>query len=100
MTAGNHYEITMTRNGKTIAFDYHDNIHNKSNKKDFLFALLSDANAYECTRNAFDFMAEFGYTDTQKAKEIYSACRMQRNKLHKLFTSEEVEKLQTIFENY
>lgn len=100
MTAGNHYEITMTRNGKTITFDYHDNIHNKSNKKDFVFALLSDATAYESTRNAFDFMAEFGYTDPQQAKEVYNACRVQRNKLYKLFTSEEIEELQTIFENY
>lgn len=100
MTAGNYYNITLTKGGQFVRFQFHDNIHNDASLCDFVYALLMDANAYESTTDAFDFMAEFGYTNPQKAKEVYNACKKQAERLNKLFTSEEVEQLQIIFENY
>lgn len=100
MTAGNKYEIKMTHNDKTIDFVYNDNIHNKGDKNDFLYALLSDAMAYKYAINLGDFMAEFGYEDEEQAKDIFNACKIQYKKLKYLFTEKQIEELEKIFEDY
>ena len=105
MTAGDKYEIKMTHNGKTICFVYNDNIYNKGDKNDFLYALLVDADAYESTKNTFEFCQAFGYDwnnkeERNKADEILTACCRNADKLQKLFTSAELDMLHNIFEDY
>lgn len=100
LTAGNAYNITMTRNGVKVGFIFNDNIYNESDKNDFIYSLLSDSQAYESTRDLTDFMHEFGYTDARQARQAYDACKKQSDRLHKLFNDAEIETLEKIFENY
>ena len=99
-TAGNAYRVTLTRNGVKVGFIFNDNIYNESDKNDFIYSLLSDSQAYENARDLTDFMNEYGYTDAQKAKQAYNACKKQSERLHKLFNNTEIETLEKIFENY
>ena len=100
LTSGNAYRVTLTRNGVKVGFIFNDNIYNESDKNDFIYSLLSDSQAYENARDLTDFMNEFGYTDAQKAKQAYNACKKQSDRLHKLFNDSEIETLKKIFENY
>lgn len=100
LTSGNAYRVTLTRNGVKIGFIFNDNIYNESDKNDFIYLLLRDSQAYEYTCNFADFMNEYGYTDAQKAKQVYNACKKQSERLRKLFNSTEIETLEKIFGNY
>ena len=90
MTSGNEYRVTLTYNGKTIWFNFHDNVYNKSNKNDFVYALLSDAQAYEYARDINDFKDEFCYSDYNTAKRVYNGCKKQYERLNKLFSDDEI----------
>ena len=101
LTSGNAYRITLNYKNNTIWFIYNDNIYNKSTLNDFIYCLLLDSQAYEINKgNVFEFMREFGYNDTHEAKRIYNACEKQSERLHKLFTNEEIQQLNKHFENY
>lgn len=99
LTAGDKYQIKMTHNDKTIYFIYNDNIQNKGDKNDFLFALLIDAEAYE-SNTPSTFAWSYGYEDTKEALKIYDACEKNAKKLHAIFTDAEIEELEKIFEDY
>lgn len=99
-TSGNEYSVVLKYNGNSITMLFHDNYKNESGKDDFLYALLMDAFAYEDNQNVEDFMLEFGYEDIEQATKIYKACEKQYNKLHRLFTEEEIEELQNEFEDF
>ena len=101
-TSGNEYSVVLKYNGNSITMLFHDNYKNESGKDDFLYALLMDALAYESCFNLADFMDEFGYDceDKDKAEKAYKACERQNNKLHRLFTYEEIERLQEEFDNF
>ena len=101
-TSGNEYSVVLKYNGNCITMLYHDNYLNKGDKDDFLYALLMDSFAYENCYNLADFMDEFGYEyeDKDKAQKIYKACERQYNKLHRLFTDEEISQLQEEFEDF
>ena len=90
-TSGNEYSVVLKYNGNSISMLYHDNYKNKSDKDEFLYALLLDGVAYENCYNLADFMDEFGYEDKTKATKAYNACKRQCEKLHRLFTYEEIE---------
>ena len=99
-TSGNEYSVVLRYNGNCITMLYHDNYLNESGKDEFLYALLMDGLAYENCFNLADFMVEFGYEDEDKARKVYKACERQCNKLHRLFTVEEIEQLQEEFEDF
>ena len=101
-TSGNEYSVVLKYNGNCITMLFHDNYKNDSGKDDFLYALLMDGLAYENCYNLADFMDEFGYDYDQKdkAQKAYKACERQYNKLHRLFTDEEIEQLQEEFEDF
>lgn len=101
-TGGNEYSVVLKYNGNSITMLYHDNYKNESDKDEFLYALLMDSLAYENCFNLADFMDEFGYDYDQKDKALkdYEACARQYNKLHRLFTEEEIEQLQEEFEDF
>lgn len=99
MTSGNKYRITLTYNGNSIWFIFNDNYLNKSNKRDFVYCLLTDAQAYKYAENVNEFADEFGYdtydrADYSKVNKIYQACKKQYDRLCKLFTSTEAEILE------
>lgn len=101
MTSGDKFKVKITYNGKSCYMTFHDNFKNKSDKKDFICCLLLDANAYEeDTRDSYDFMVNFGYTDEKEAKAIYNACKRQAQKVNYLFTEQEKEKLQELLMDY
>lgn len=100
LTAGNAYNITMTRNGVKIGFIFNDNIYNESDKDDFIYSLLRDSQAYEYCYNFANFMSEFGYTDAKQAQKAYTACKKQNERLHKLFNNTEIKMLEKIFQDY
>lgn len=93
MTSGNAYRVTLTYQGKSIWFIFNDNYLNKSNKRDFVYCLLSDAQAYKYAENVCDFADEFGYdrADYSKVNKIYQACKKQYDRVCKLFTSTEAD---------
>ena len=101
-TSGNEYSVVLKYNGNSITILFHDNYRNESGKDEFLYALLMDAMAYENCFNLDDFMDEFGYGYEQKeeAEKVYKACKRQYNKLHRLFTEEEIKELQNEFEDF
>lgn len=91
MTSGNAYSVTLYYNGKRCGFTFHDNIRNESDKNDFLYSLLMDADAYNNTRDIDDFASEFGYEKISECIRAYKACKAQAEKVKRLFTEEEVE---------
>lgn len=101
-TSGNEYSVVLKYNGNSITILFHDNYRNESGKDEFLYALLMDAMLYEDCPNLADFMGELGYDYEQKeeAEKVYKACKRQYNKLHRLFTEEEIKELQNEFEDF
>lgn len=101
-TSGNEYSVVLEYNGNSITMLFHDNYKNESEKDDFLYALLMDAMVYENCFSLSDFMDEFGYGYEQRkeAEKAYKACEKQYNKLHRLFTEEEIKELQNEFEDF
>ena len=90
MTSGNKFHITLMYKGKRCSFVFHDNFRNASKKEDFLYCLYLDAQAFEGVEDLREFMNEFGYTDFKKAGVVYSKCAKQSERLHRLFTDEEI----------
>ena len=75
----------------------------RPNKMDILYCINSDANCYSCTQNFSDFCSEFGYDeyeDRAKAMRVYKSCQRALEKMFELFTPEELEILDKVFENY
>lgn len=64
-----------------------------------LYSLLSDMN---CGSYTFaDFCGDLGYDeDSRKAHDIYLACQQNGAKLRKVFTGEQLEKLQELLQDY
>ena len=98
MTSGDEYEITATYNGNTIKFSYNDNYMNNSDKRDFLYALMSDADAYCLYSDFDDFVDEFGYDDPKQAYKAYKGCKDLYYKASTLFDEEEWDELLTELE--
>lgn len=96
MCSGNEYKVVLSHKGKWVSFHYHDNFKNKSNIKDILYCLWLDATCYEESSDYCVFARMFGYDDMNEAKRIYNACKKQSERLHKLFSAEEIDILSTI----
>jgi len=84
---------------------FHDSVFNyccnkRLNKADVLYSALMDMRAYDCSLGVNDFMNEFGYDDYKKGLKIYNALSITSDNMHKMFTDEELETLDKIFENY
>lgn len=93
MCTGNKYRVTVSYNGKRCSFTFHDNYMNKSKKKELLYCLLLDAECYENSIDIYDFADAYGYKHTAEAEKAYAGCKRQYERLHKLFTDEEIELL-------
>lgn len=98
MTSGNEYEIKLSHNGVTRSFAFHDNFENKSTLKDWIYCLIMDMDAFEYSKDVYDFARSFGYADEDisEARKAYNACKATAHKMHKLFSEEELEILSEI----
>lgn len=99
-TSGNKYMITLKHNDQVVRFHFHDNYRNESTKKDFIYSLMLDAQAFDDNVNYLDFAACFGYDDIKEAKKIYDQCNKQYNRFNLLFNEEEQNELIKLFQNY
>ena len=90
MTTGNAYLVTLTYKGKRCSFVFHDNFRNASKKEDFLYCLYLDAEAFDNNVDIYNFADSFGYKQCRDAEKAYEGCRKQSERLHKLFTEEEI----------
>ena len=118
MGCGNGYRVTLeNKQGFKFSTQYNDSIYNsrKNNKvliNDIIACLLSDRSCYLSSRDYEDFCAEFGYEpyeeknyypyyDTNtKAMRAYRACQRTSQNLEKLLSSEKLEKLHEIYQDY
>ena len=98
MCSGNEYKIFISYKGHWAWFTFHDNFENKSTLKDWLYCLILDMNAYEFSRDEYDFARNYGYADEDisKARKAYRACEKTAEKLHKIFSEQELDLLSTI----
>lgn len=98
MCSGNAYRITLTHRDEKCRFIFHDNFKNASTKRDFLYALMSDAYAFDRTRDVYEFARAYGYTHEEMsvARKIYHKCEEQSIRLHRLFNAREIEILSEI----
>lgn len=98
MCSGNEYKIFISYNGHWAWFTFHDNYMNKSTLKDWLYCLVLDMNAYEFSRDVYEFARSYGYADEDMsvARKAYRACEKTAEKLHKLFSEDELDILSQI----
>jgi hypothetical protein len=93
MTTGNKYRVTLTHNGKSVWFIFHDNIYNKSSVTDFVDTLMSEAYTIYEYRDYTELATDFGI-DYAEAKKLYRGCEHQKARLDRLFTEAELQTLQ------
>jgi hypothetical protein len=96
----NCYVVTVSYKGKKAQFTYGDSIADthlglKPKKRDILEIITSD---FFYTREYYthyeDFAKEFGYDeDSIKGLQTYEKCLKQGEKLHKVFTEDDIRKL-------
>jgi hypothetical protein len=98
------YDATLNYNGKKETFEFTDSINAYNNgdepkDKDLLYAILMDYSASQESRE--DFLIDFGYDrDSVKAHKIYDAVVGNGKKLERLFSADEIDKLQKEFQDY
>lgn len=99
MTSGDKFSATLTYNGKSARFTFNDNHQNKSDKLDFLNALIIDANSYSSSVDLLDFSENY-FENIKEAKKAYNECKKQYERYNRLFNEQEQEELQELFYNY
>lgn len=97
--------VIITPSRRRFTFSYQCNTaYKQPTKEDCLYCLLSDAHSVDYCRDEADFLNEFGYIDTaesiRKGLNVYKACEKTRKALDRLFTSSELDTLESHFENY
>lgn len=111
MDLGNGYtvKISNTVTGNHFSTLYNDCRANMNRQKadvnDVLYCLLLDRSSYISCRDFYDFCDMFGYTkDTIlgefKARKVYNACKLISDNLEKVLTSQELEELQEVFQDF
>lgn len=99
------YKCRIIYGGHRFTFPYQCNPdYSTPNKKDCLYAILNDADCYECAADVDDFLEEFGYTDSlqniRRGEKAYKACKKTSAALNRIFTNKERESLSEYFREY
>ena len=104
------YYVKLSYKGNDYKFTFHDSVHAYKNniplnKKDVMYSVLSDMGCYESSRDMEDFIYSFGYDNQDLATykqgmKAYKACKKTSEKLHAIFTDNELEQLQEEFQDY
>lgn len=94
------YYCKLRRRHKTYSFPFFDSVANyRENKRPSKYDVLACLDTYDYINGIDDFANEFGYDlfeDYKATEKIYKACMKQSEKLHGLFTDEELEMLTEI----
>lgn len=91
------YSCKLRREHKTYTFPFFDSVANYINgERPTKYDVLACLDTYDYIDGLQDFMNEFGYEYSKETEKIYRACMKQSEKLHGLFTNEELEKLNDI----
>lgn len=94
------YYCKLRRGHKTYSFPFYDSVvHYIENKRPSKYDILACLETYDYIDGIKDFANEFGYDIEENYKEtekIYKVCMKQSEKLHGLFTDEELEMLSEI----
>ena len=92
------YSCKLRRGCKTYTFPFFDSVRNfEEDKRPSKYDILACLDTYDYIYRLEDFASEFGYDIEDKETErTYNACMRQSEKLHGLFTDEELEMLAEI----
>ena len=92
------YSCKLRRGCKTYTFSFFDSVANyEKDEEPSKYDVLACLDTYDYIQRIEDFVSEFGYDiEDRETKKIYNACMRQSEKLHWLFTDEELEMLSDI----
>ena len=94
------YYCKLRRGNKTYSFPFYDSVANyEEGKRPTKYDVLACLDTYDYINGIEDFALEFGYNlydNYKETEKIYKACMKQSEKLHGLFTDEELEMLSEI----
>lgn len=96
------YNVRIDRNGKSYSFPFYDSVNNyRKNERPTAYDILACVEKYEIYGDIWDFASGYGYEihdkkTYSKVNRIYNACKIQYNKLLRLFGAEFMEELQEI----
>ena len=92
------YSCKLRRGHKTYTFPFFDSAANyEEDKRPSKYDILACLDTYDYIYRLEDFASEFGYDiEDKETKRTYNACMRQSEKLHGLFTDEELEMLAEI----
>lgn len=94
------YYCKLRRGNKTYSFPFYDSVANyEKGERPTKYDVLACLDTYDYINGLEDFAFHFGYDIEDNYKEtekIYKACMKQSEKLHGLFTNEELEILAEI----
>ena len=104
LQVGNRSYSTVFNNSKASGYDI-------PNPEGILSCILLDASIIGYVNNFKDFCLELGYDEweenrygdireNKQALRAYNACQRTYEALHRLFTSEQLDELYTVFEDY
>lgn len=99
------YYLQLAYKDNTYNFNFFDSIYNYQNnkkldKKDALYCVLMDCQAYDNYTDIEDFADAFGYEKVKELLKAYDGCKKTSEALHNIFNNDELEQLYTEFENY
>ena len=104
------YTIELKHNNKKRFFNFTDCIYNYEHGMafdilDLINCLLLDMHAYDDNETLKDFAWCFGYNiddieNINQTKKIYNACHDNSKKMHDLFTNNELNMLDVLFQEY
>ena len=98
------YYLQLAYKNNTYNFTFSDSVYNYQNnkkldKKDALYCVLMDCQAYDNYTDIQDFADAFGYEKKDLLK-VYNGCKKTSEALHNIFNDDELEQLYTEFQDY
>lgn len=93
------FKCKIKVDGLQFSFSYQCNTaYTEPNLIDCMECLFCDMFAYEYSRDLLDFVNEYGYETEKGARQAWKDCKKTSKALHRLFTNEELEELQSEIE--
>ena len=90
------FKCKIKIDGLQYTFNYQCNTSvSEPNLHDCLECLIEDMYAYEDSRDLIDFINEYGYETETGALKAWKECKKVSKALHRLFSEEEFEELET-----
>lgn len=90
---GHHHRVTLSRNGHRVTFSFWNSLNDATQGKelDAYSVLACSSSDITCPDTFEEFCSEFGYAqDSRKAEQTFKACVAQRDRLERIFDSEEI----------